>query len=288
MLKLALLDIGSNSIHMILTEIQPDLSYKIVDRIKDVPRLGEETFQTGQLSPDAIAKGIEVVRTFTTLARNRGFTRVEAVATSAVREAANGGDLIEAIERETGIRVRVVTGQEEARLIYLGVRHSMDFGDRNVLIVDVGGGSVELIVGNRTKLLHAVSLKLGAIRINDLYLKKNPSSSDALKRLEKAVETELKPVLPRFKKVGFDELVGTSGMIGNLAEVMHLQKTGRPIPQLNLARVSLNDIMTVAKPVRETSSKRRTDIPSLDPHRAELLLPATIVLRTLRAPLAIG
>ena len=288
MLKLALLDIGSNSIHMILTEILPDLSYKILDRIKDVPRLGEETFQTGQFSPDAISTGIEVVRTFTTLARNRGFTRVEAVATSAVREAANGGDLIEAIERETGIRVRVVTGQEEARLIYLGVRHSMDFGDRTVLIVDVGGGSVELIVGNRTKLLHAVSLKLGAIRINDLYLKKNPSSSDALKRLEKAVETELKPVLPRFKKVGFDELVGTSGMIGNLAEVMHLQKTGRPIPQLNLARFSLKDIMAVEKLLRETSPKRRNEIPGLDPKRADLLLPATIVLRTIMERLDIG
>src|SRR5438034_3603902 len=201
MLKLALLDIGSNSIHMILTEILPDLSYKILDRIKDVPRLGEETFQTGQFSPDAISKGIEVARTFTTLARNRGFTRVEAVATSAVREAANGGDLIEAIEQQTGIRVRVVTGLEEARLIYLGVRHSMDFGDTNVLIVDVGGGSVELIVGNRHKLLHAASLKLGAIRLNDLYLKKD-TSSDALKRLEKAVEAQLKPVLSQFKKVG--------------------------------------------------------------------------------------
>src|SRR2546427_4520162 len=176
MLKLALLDIGSNSIHMVMTEIQPDFSYKILDRCKDVPRLGEETFQTGQFSPDAIAKGIEVVRTFTTLARNRGFTRIEAVATSAVREAANGGDLIEAIERETGIRVRVVTGLEEARLIYLGVRHSMDFGDRNVLIVDVGGGSVELIVGNRTKPLHTAGLQLGAVPRNALYLKKNPSS----------------------------------------------------------------------------------------------------------------
>src|SRR2546428_13385007 len=123
MLKLALLDIGSNSIHMVLTEIQPDFSYKILDRCKDVPRLGEETFQTGQLSPDAIAKGIEVVRTFTTLARNRGFTRVEAVATSAVPEAANGGDPIEAIERGTGTPVRRGPGQEEARPVHPGVPH---------------------------------------------------------------------------------------------------------------------------------------------------------------------
>jgi len=126
---------------MILTEILPDLSYKILDRIKDVPRLGEETFQTGQLSPDAIAKGMRWFGPSPPWLAPRVHAG-RGVATSAVREAANGGDLIEAIERETGIRVRVVTGQEEARLIYLGVRHSMDFGNRNVLIVDVGGGSV--------------------------------------------------------------------------------------------------------------------------------------------------
>src|SRR2546428_11976510 len=280
MLKLALLDIGSNSIHMVLTEIQPDFSYKILDRCKDVPRLGEETFQTGQLSPDAIAKGIEVVRTFTTLARNRGFTRIEAVATSAVREAANGGDLIEAIERETGIRVRVVTGLEEARLIYLGVRHSMDFGDRNVLIVDVGGGSGSLTVANRAKLLHAASWKLGAIRLNDMYLKKE-TSSDALKRLEKAVAAQLKPALPRFKKIGFEAFVGTSGMIGNLAEVMYLRRTGRPIPQLNLASFSFNDVVEIEKLLLDTPLKHRADIPGVDPKRADLLLPATIVLRTI-------
>src|SRR5437870_10246726 len=88
MLKLGVLDIGSNAIHMILTEIQPDVSYKILDRFKDVPRLGEETFTTGSFSSDAIGKGTEVVRTLATLAHNRGFTRIEAVATSAVREAA--------------------------------------------------------------------------------------------------------------------------------------------------------------------------------------------------------
>src|SRR5437660_12050243 len=117
MLKLALLDIGSNSIHMVLTEIQPDLSYKILDRIKDVPRLGEETFQTGQFSPNGIAKGIEVVRTFSTLARNRGFTRVEAVANSAIRQPSNRGHIIEFIERQTGIRDRVPTAPQEPGII---------------------------------------------------------------------------------------------------------------------------------------------------------------------------
>ena len=99
MLKVALIDVGSNSIHMIIAEVQPDFSYKIIDRHKNVARLGDDTFKTGLLSPEAIGRGIEAMRSFTMLARNRGVTRIQAVATSAVREATNGGDLIEAVER---------------------------------------------------------------------------------------------------------------------------------------------------------------------------------------------
>lgn len=281
MLNLALLDIGSNSIHMILADIQPDFSYKVLDRFKDVTRLGEETFKDGLFSPEAIAKGTEVVRTLATLARNRGFTRIEAVATSAVREASNGGDLIEAIENTVGVRVRVITGLEEARLIYLGVRQGMDFGNRNVLIADVGGGSVEVMVGNHDRLLHAATLKLGAIRLNDLYLKQETVTPGRLERLEQAVEAQLKPALPRFKKIGFAEFVGTSGMIGNLAEVMHRHKTGRPIPQLNLARFSLKDVIAAEKLLVKTPLKHRAEIPGVDPKRADVLVPAVIVLRTL-------
>jgi exopolyphosphatase/guanosine-5'-triphosphate,3'-diphosphate pyrophosphatase len=228
------------------------------------------------------------VRNLATLTRNRGFTRIEAVATSAVREASNGGQFIEAIQQQTGIRVRVVTGQEEARLIYLGVRQSMDFGDRNVLIADVGGGSVELIVGNRNKLLHAASLKLGAIRLKDLYLRQDAPSGGRLERLKEAVETQLKAALPRFKKVGFDDFVGTSGMIGNLAEIMHLHKTGRPIPQLNLARFSFKDVTAAEKLLVKTPLKQRHEIPGVDPKRADVLVPAIIVLRTLMERLDIS
>jgi exopolyphosphatase/guanosine-5'-triphosphate,3'-diphosphate pyrophosphatase len=157
----------------------------------------------------------------------------------------------------------------------------MDFGDRNVLIADVGGGSVELIVGNRNKLLHAASLKLGAIRLKDLYLRQDTPSAGRLERLEEAVEAQLRTALPRFKKVGFDELVGTSGMIGNLAEIMHNQKTGRPIPQINLARFSYKDVVAAEKLLLTTPLKHRAEIPGVDPKRVDVLVPAVIVLRTL-------
>jgi exopolyphosphatase/guanosine-5'-triphosphate,3'-diphosphate pyrophosphatase len=161
MSKIAVIDIGTNSIHMVLAEAEPDGSYKILDRFKDMTRLGDGTFRQRRLSAESRARGVEVLKHLTTLARNKGFDRILMAATSAVREARNSGQFIEEVSKNTGVRVKVVTGQEEARLIYLGVRQSMDLTDRPTLLVDVGGGSVELIVGNRERLLHAVSLKLG-------------------------------------------------------------------------------------------------------------------------------
>ena len=103
-------------------------------------RLGDGTFDRRRLSDISMVRGVEVLRNFTTLARNKGFDRIVATATSAVREAKNGGEFLKAVMKETGLRVRVVTGQEEARLIYLGVRHSMELAETPSLIVDVGGG----------------------------------------------------------------------------------------------------------------------------------------------------
>ena len=189
MSKLAVLDIGTNSIHMVLAEVEPDFSYKILDRYKDVTRLGDGTFKTHKLPEAAMRRGLEVIKTQVTLARNKGYKRIRAVATSAVREAQNGGEFLKAVSRETGLTVRVVTGQEEARLIYLGVRHSMELTDQPVLIVDVGGGSVELIAGNLETMLQGQSLKLGAIRLKDLYLQRDPQPEAVMKDLQQAIET---------------------------------------------------------------------------------------------------
>jgi len=281
MTKLAILDIGTNSIHMVLAEVEPDFSYKILDRFKDMTRLGDGAFMTGRLAESTMTRGLEVIRNLVTLARNKGYERIEAVATSAVREAKNGGEFIEAIGRQTGLTVRVVTGEEEARLIYLGVRHSMDLADRPALVVDVGGGSVELIVGNRRQMVLGQSVKLGAIRLKDLYLKHDPPTKVMLKELETAIESQLASVLHRVRLKRFERIVATSGMAGNLAEIIYVRRTGRPLPQLNLAAVSLKEVLGVEKLLAQASFKARLAIPGLDPKRADTLLPATMVIRSL-------
>jgi exopolyphosphatase/guanosine-5'-triphosphate,3'-diphosphate pyrophosphatase len=281
MSKLAVLDIGTNSIHMVLADVEPDFSYKILDRYKDVTRLGDGTFKTHRLPDTAMKRGLEVIKTQVTLARNKGYKRIKAVATSAVREAKNGGEFLKAIARKTGLTVRVVTGQEEARLIYLGVRHSMELSDKPSLIVDIGGGSVELIAGDRDAMLQGQSLKLGAIRLKDLFLHRDPPTETVAEELQQAVDAEIAAALERFKVKEFRQIVGTSGMIGNLAEIIHLRRTGRPVQQLNLATIDVKEIAQTEELLKKTSLKERLAIPGLDPKRADLLLPVTMVLRTL-------
>ncbi|MDE3020091.1 MAG: Ppx/GppA family phosphatase, partial [Nitrospirota bacterium] len=281
MAKLAVLDIGTNSIHMVLAEVEPDFSYKVLDRFKDMTRLGDGAFKTRRLSEAAMTRALEVIRTLTTLARNKGYDRIKAVATSAVREAKNGGEFIEEIARQTKLRVRVVTGQEEARLIYLGVRHSMDLSEEPTLVVDVGGGSVELIVGNREAMAQAQSLKLGAIRLKDLYLRQDPPTKAMLKKLQEAVDQQLKEALRQFKTKSFERLVATSGMAANLTEVIYLRRTGRPLTQINLTRITRKEIQAVESLLTHASFKDRLAIPGLDPKRADTLLPAAMVFRSL-------
>ncbi len=281
MAKLAVLDIGTNSIHMVLAEVEPDFSYKILDRYKDVTRLGDGTFKTHRLPEAAMRRGLDVIKTQVTLAKNKGYKRIKAVATSAVREAKNGGEFLKAVSKQTGLTVRVVTGQEEARLIYLGVRHSMELSDQPALIVDIGGGSVELVAGNREAMLQGQSVKLGAIRLKDLYLHRDPPVESVMAELQRTIDTELDAALQRLKMKEFHQVIGTSGMIGNLTEIIHLRRTGRPLQQLNLATVDLKEIAQTEELLKTTSLKDRLGIPGLDPKRADLLLPVTMVLRTL-------
>ncbi|MEC4889584.1 MAG: Ppx/GppA phosphatase family protein [Nitrospira sp.] len=279
MAKLAVIDIGTNSIHMVLAEILPDASYKILDRFKDMTRLGNGAFTAGRLSDEAVGRGLGVLKTLVTLARNKGVERIVAVATSAVREAKNGGDFVDLVEEQTGIKIRVISGTEEARLIFLGVKHSMALSERPTMVIDVGGGSVELIVGSGRGLQQAKSIKLGAIRLSEQYLKKTPPTAVMLNNLEENITASLQAVLGEFKVARYEAVVATSGMAGNLAEIIHLHRTGRPLPQLNLATVSLKEVRAMEAQLSRSSIKARLAIPGLDPKRVDTLLPAIMVLR---------
>lgn len=281
MQRLAVIDIGSNSIHMVLAEIGKNFSYKIVDRIKEMARLGDGAFTSHRLSQEAMERGLAVLKRFSLLAKNKGFDIILSVATSAVRESKNGGDFIKLIRKELGLRVRVITGEEEARLIYLGVRHSMDLSDSPAMIVDIGGGSVELMACTPKRLKFVRSLKLGAIRLKDQYLKTDPPDKKMVQRMEQAVSQSLKKSLLKKKALLLRSLVATSGMAGNLAEIIYLARTGRALSQIDMAMIDLKEIMEVEQLLRTKDTEGRLKITGLDPRRVDTLYPGVLVLRVL-------
>ncbi len=281
MAKLGILDIGTNSIHLVLADVSPDFSYKIVDRYKDMTRLGDGTFATRRLSHEAMHRGVQVIQNMVRLARNKGFEQIRAVATSAVREARNGGEFLRLVLKQAKLRVRVITGEEEARLIFLGVRHGLALSERPVLVVDIGGGSVELVAGTREGLIKGVSVKLGAIRLADLYVPKAPPSKKMCRALEDVVSRELREALATIPVRRFERIIATSGMASNLAEVVALRESGRPVPQLNLATIPRKHLASVERVLSRSSVKERIKLPGLDPRRADTLFPAAVVLRTL-------
>jgi exopolyphosphatase/guanosine-5'-triphosphate,3'-diphosphate pyrophosphatase len=228
-MKIGILDIGTNSIHILIAEIGRDMSFEIVGRAKDMTRLGDGTLKTGFISREKIERAVGVIKQFAQLARNRGVPRVFGVATAAVREASNGGEFLDRVQRECGIKVRTVTGDEEGRLIYLAVRHFMQLGGRTAFIIDIGGGSAELIAGNEKELTFNRSHKLGGARLKDLFITKCPVPKSDHQRIHRHIVESLAPSLEELRALPIEEVIGTSGTIINLGSVIKEHRDDEPL-----------------------------------------------------------
>ena len=174
-LRLAAIDVGSNSIHMIIAQADPDGAVTTLWRMKDHVGLGRMSFPSHRLSDEAMNAAITTLARFKQTAHQRGAERVIAVATSAVREAINGGDLIDRAHRELRLTVRAISARDEAKFIYHAVRHAIPFEGQPHLIIDIGGGSVEFIVGDKQRALLLESRKLGAARMTARFVEDRKS-----------------------------------------------------------------------------------------------------------------
>ena len=168
--RVAAIDIGSNSIRQIVADVSPEGSIQVVDEMKAAPRLAAGLGSTGELSNSSIGAALEALDRMATLARQLGATRIDAVATSAVRDAANAGAFLSDIARATGLKVRVLDGDEEARLSFRSAVAHFDMGVGRSVIVDIGGGSLELALTAEGVLEHLGSLPFGAIRLTERFL----------------------------------------------------------------------------------------------------------------------
>src|ERR1700751_3992240 len=170
-MRLAAIDIGTNSLHMIVVQVRADFSFEVIDREKDMVRLGAGGLDGRALTPEAMHSALQVLSKFRRLAESHKVDEVIAVATSATREAENGGEFLRTVTQQTGIRPRVISGTEEARLIHLAAVYGVSVPGDNVVGVDIGGGSVEVTRGSGPAIDAARSFKLGVIRLTERFVK---------------------------------------------------------------------------------------------------------------------
>ncbi|MGH9183764.1 MAG: exopolyphosphatase [Acidimicrobiales bacterium] len=284
---LAAIDIGTNSLHLVVAQAGDGQRFQVVARDKEMARLGSGPGDMKVLEPGAIDRGIAALSRFRQVADISG-AEVRAVATSAVREAENRGDFLERARREARIEVEVISGAEEARLIHLGVLQAVPVFDRRVLVVDIGGGSTELLVGRAGEVLEARSFKLGTIRLTDRFFRHEPVRPDQIEVCRRHVRAFLQPVASDFRRHGFEVVVGSSGTILNLAEMARARRGGGAARGPGDASVSSAELEAViASLARAPTVEKRLKIDGLEPKRADIILAGAILLEGVIAELGI-
>lgn len=276
-MRIAALDLGSNSFHLLIVETRPDGSFVPLVREKEMLRLGDVVAMHGALTPEAIETAVDVVRRFRTLAETNGADEIVAYGTAALREAANGPAATEQIEIESGVRIQVINGIREAQLIFEAARGSVLMEPAPVLCADLGGGSLELAVGDRDGLRFATSLHLGVGRLTAELVKSDPPTAKDRARLRRRVFEELDDVLADVLSRKPKQLVGSSGTFCAITRAASALRD-RVVPvSVNQLRISAGDLKIFGELVFSLDSEDRSRLPGVDARRAELL-PAGIVV----------
>lgn len=282
--RVAAIDIGTNSIHLLVAEVDPELrSFSVLVAEKATTRLGERDPETGDLSSDAIERAFRTLRQDRDLALSHGVEQIVTAATSAVREAPNGGDFLLALQDQLGLEVELVSGPEEARLIYLGVLSGMTFGDQPHLILDIGGGSTELVLADGRDARSLTSTRIGAVRLQREFCRQDPLPPDQHSFLKAYIQGALDPAVAQTRAAlqpgEKPLLVGTSGTAMALA-ALAAAEDGRPPLKLQGYRLSKARIdQQIARLLAMTAEQRKT-LTAINERRAEIIVPGALILQT--------
>jgi exopolyphosphatase / guanosine-5'-triphosphate,3'-diphosphate pyrophosphatase len=277
-MRIAAIDIGTNSIHMIVVEIRPDLSFVVIDREKEMVRLGAGGLDGRALTPEAMHSALQVLSKFRRLAESHQVDEVIAVATSATREAENGGEFLRNVTQQTDIRPRVISGTEEARLIHQAAVYGATHSGETAVVVDIGGGSVEVTRGVGSAVDVGRSFKLGVIRLTERFVKSDPLVRRDERKLVRHIDAEIGRYLDQIARAGFDRVIGTSGTILSLGSVAIASDGRPPGGTLRNRRVPAKQIRRLRKELGSLELEKRLRVPGLEPRRADLAVAGAILL----------
>ena len=272
--RIAAIDIGTNSIHMIVAELRRNGGYRVVDKEKEMVQLGLSSLGGAPLSEEAMERGVEAVARMAKVARGWQAEEIVAVATSAVREAPNRREFLKRVKDAADVRVKVISGEEEADYIYRAVRAAVELDEAGTLLcIDIGGGSVEMIVGTSREIYFTASEPLGSLRLAQRFGLDGTPAPQNVEACRRHVADHLRKTAKRVLLLGFDTCVGTSGTIQTLADLA--AASGVAVPLRTLTREALKELVAT---LARSTPQQRVETMGIDPRRARNVVAGAIVL----------
>ena len=277
---IAAIDVGTNSIHMVVARAT-ESGFEVITREKSPARLGEGGGDMKALGVDAMNRGVAALAHMRKVADVHGAS-IFAVATSAVREANNGEEFIARAATQAGVDVRVISGVEEARLIHLGAFQALPLAGRRSILIDIGGGSTEVIVADDESELFARSFKIGAVRLTNRFFPDGIVRTAAVQDCRRYVESMVEPVRREIRSLGHDVAVASSGTAETIARII-LMADDRQLPSsMNGVTFSSRRLSRItAQIVGAGGVSERRDIPGMDPARADIIVAGSLILDVL-------
>jgi exopolyphosphatase/guanosine-5'-triphosphate,3'-diphosphate pyrophosphatase len=282
--RYAAIDIGSNSIRLLAAEVENGAMVRVLEADRQVTRLGESVFRSGFISAEAMDGLLAVLQRMVAAYARHDVLAVRIVATAAVRDAGNREEFIDRCNLLTGQPIEIISGQEEARLIHLGVESRWPHPDERLLIVDIGGGSAEFIEVSKGKLQQAYSRPMGAVRLHSTFLRENdPPSPEDLRRLEEYIDEKIGLPSRRIPRGGFVRAIGTSASASAVVcAVNRIPRLRRD--EADRRRAGKTEIRRLYRDLARMSLDQRRRVTGIGPRRAEIILPgAAVLLRALEA-----
>jgi exopolyphosphatase/guanosine-5'-triphosphate,3'-diphosphate pyrophosphatase len=274
--RIAAIDIGSNSIRQIVADVGDSGSIRVVDEVKAAPRLGAGLTKKGHLAAAAMDQAVEALGRMATLAQQLGAKRIEAVATSAVRDAPNGSEFLARVKQQCGLKVRMLVGEEEARLAWRSALAHFELGKGRAVVVDIGGGSVELALAAEGLVERLITLPYGAIRLTERYLS-DPESPKGLKKLRKHIREDIERALPVRDWRGA-ELIGSGGTFTNLAGIYLATQGMRAARSVHGTRIPAEQVEGILEMLANMSVDERRNITGVNAGRADIIVAGLAVV----------
>ncbi len=277
-MKLAIIDCGTNTFNLLIVELH-NQSYTKLFNTRTAVKLGEGAINKGYIDVVPFNRGLQALTEFTTHLTTYNVVKTLAYATSAIRTAKNGVDFINTVKHKLNLEVTIIDGNREAELIYLGNKEAVGFNDNVVLIMDIGGGSTEFILANKTQVFWKQSFLLGAARLLEKFTISNPITQNEIAELTNYLKRELEPLFNAIKLFPTTELIGSSGAFDSIIEMIHGELNGEPLVKEKVCYdINILDFNAVSDLVIKSTINERKNIKGLIPMRFDMIVVSSLLI----------